>query len=54
MEAVKLKAVNLELGLREKGVISSFVVVVGYYREEDFNKGLAKLILPKDEIIERI
>ncbi|MFI3252151.1 MAG: oxygen-insensitive NAD(P)H nitroreductase [bacterium] len=54
MEGLDMAAVDKELGLREKGFTTSFVVSVGYHKDSDFNKSLPKSRLPKSEIIQNI
>lgn len=54
MEGLDMKVVDEEFKLREKGFTSSFVVAVGYNKEDDFNKQLPKSRLPKEEIIDMV
>lgn len=51
MEGVDLKVLDAELGLREKGFTSLFVVTVGYRDEDgDYNAKLPKSRLPLETI----
>ncbi|WP_313684475.1 oxygen-insensitive NAD(P)H nitroreductase [Pantoea sp.] len=50
MEGFDQRALDQALGLREKGLTSVVLVSLGYRSEEDFNAGLPKSRLPREEI----
>jgi len=47
-------ALDAELDLRAKGLISSVVVALGYHSADDFNAALPKSRLPVDAVITRL
>ena len=52
MEGVDLKMLDQEIGLRERGCSSLFVVPLGYHDpKDDYNAGLPKSRLPEAEIL---
>ncbi|ARN71501.1 NAD(P)H nitroreductase [Nonlabens tegetincola] len=51
MEGIDMKALDEELGLREKGFSSIVMVGLGYRSEDDFNAKLPKSRLNQDDII---
>lgn len=51
MEGIDIKALDEELGLREKGFSSIVMVGLGYRSEDDFNAKLPKSRLNQDDII---
>ncbi|UXY11011.1 oxygen-insensitive NAD(P)H nitroreductase [Kosakonia sp. ML.JS2a] len=50
MEGFDQRALDLALGLREKGLTSVVLVSLGFRSEKDFNAALPKSRLPRDEI----
>ncbi|CAK15120.1 oxygen-insensitive NAD(P)H-dependent nitroreductase NfsB [Pseudomonas entomophila] len=50
IEGFDAKAMDAELGLRERGLTSVVVLSLGYRSEEDFNAGLGKSRLPVDKV----
>ncbi|QJT83273.1 oxygen-insensitive NAD(P)H nitroreductase [Kosakonia sp. MUSA4] len=50
MEGFDQRALDLSLGLREKGLTSVVLVSLGVRSEKDFNAALPKSRLPRDEI----
>lgn len=50
MEGFDQRALDLALGLREKGYTSVVLVSLGYRSEEDFNAALPKSRLPREDI----
>ncbi|WP_248919754.1 oxygen-insensitive NAD(P)H nitroreductase [Pseudomonas entomophila] len=50
IEGFDPKAMDAELGLRERGLTSVVVLSLGYRSEEDFNAGLGKSRLPVDKV----
>lgn len=54
MEGFDFRALDSELGLREKGFTSVVLVSLGYRSEDDFNAALPKSRLPRDTVISRL
>lgn len=54
MEGFDQAALDAELGLREKGLISSVIVALGYRAAEDINAKLPKSRLPMANVISKI
>lgn len=54
MEGFDQAALDAELGLREKGLISSVVVSLGYRAAEDINAKLPKSRLPLADVVTKI
>jgi nitroreductase / dihydropteridine reductase len=50
MEGFDTRTLDLELGLRERGYTSVVMASFGYRSEQDFNAGLPKSRLPRDQI----
>ncbi len=50
MEGFDQRALDLALGLREKGLTSVVLVSLGLSQRKDFNAALPKSRLPRDEI----
>ncbi|MCO7521283.1 MULTISPECIES: oxygen-insensitive NAD(P)H nitroreductase [unclassified Pseudomonas] len=50
IEGFDAKALDAELGLRERGFTSVVLLSLGYRSEEDFNAGLSKSRLPAAEV----
>lgn len=54
IEGFDMKAMDEELGLREKGLTSSVIVALGYRSPDDFNAKLPKSRLPLDQVLTRL
>ena len=54
MEGFDMRALDEELGLREKGLTSSVIVALGYRAADDFNARLPKSRMPLERIMTRI
>ncbi len=54
MEGFDQTVLDAELGLREKGLISSVIVSLGYHAPEDINAKLPKSRLPLEDVITKI
>lgn len=54
MEGLDFAAIDAELGLAEQGLRSLVAVSLGYHSDEDFNAGLPKSRLPKQQVISQI
>jgi nitroreductase/dihydropteridine reductase len=54
MEGFDAKALDAELGLRERGFTSVLLVALGYRGEGDFNARLPKSRLPADEVFTQL
>lgn len=50
MEGFDSRALDASLGLREKGLTSVVIVALGHRSEDDFNAGLPKSRLPREDI----
>ncbi|WP_116138297.1 oxygen-insensitive NAD(P)H nitroreductase [Trinickia diaoshuihuensis] len=50
MEGFDSRALDASLGLRERGLTSVVLVSLGYRSDEDFNAGLPKSRLPRDQV----
>ncbi|OZI65941.1 oxygen-insensitive NAD(P)H nitroreductase [Bordetella genomosp. 1] len=54
MEGFDADALDQALGLRERGLVGSVIVSLGYHSPEDFNAHLPKSRLPLDQILTRL